>query len=182
MGNYSLSPETTTVGRGYGGGAGYKGKLIRKMKLLPYMVRTFVCRNGLRILKDSGLGCFNAYAQRQFTRWEMSETAAYQWMPFFTSWGLYCESQLWNTSTTAPSTISSYDGSILPPLTSTWYIYTIIIISRRVIQMESAPKSNDMTSNYIIVPWNCDGCVGGEQKGVERFGSGYFERVRFLRG
>eukprot|EP00555_Chaetoceros_dichaeta_P006410 CAMPEP_0198261936 /NCGR_PEP_ID=MMETSP1447-20131203/10539_1 /TAXON_ID=420782 /ORGANISM="Chaetoceros dichaeta, Strain CCMP1751" /LENGTH=777 /DNA_ID=CAMNT_0043949995 /DNA_START=792 /DNA_END=3127 /DNA_ORIENTATION=+ len=146
MGNYSLSPETTTVGRGYGGGAGYKGKLIRKMKLLPYMVRTFVCRNGLRILKDSGLGCFNAYAQRQFTRWEMSETAAYQWMPFFTSWGLYCESQLWNTSTTAPSTTSSYDGSILPPLTSTWYIYTIIIISRRVIQMESAPKSNDMTS------------------------------------
>jgi len=148
-----VSNFSTIDSRHGGGTSGYKGKLMIKMKFLPYMVRTFICRNGLRILKNSGLGAFNDYAQRQFTKWDMSESATYQWMPFFESWGVYCESQLQNTTTTASSTTSSYDGSILLPLTATLYIHHYNHF-QTLYSNGKAPKPSDM-----IVPSSFLGIV-----------------------
>ena len=88
------------------------GKLMLKMKFLPYMVRTFICRNGLSILSNSGAASFNNYVLRQFKTWKMSRNAIETWMPFFQGWSLYCQS---------PPSVTS-DGTPLPPLTSNKYL------------------------------------------------------------
>jgi hypothetical protein len=40
----------------------HEEKLMLKIKLLPYMVCTFVCRNGLPILMTDGIPLFEKYA------------------------------------------------------------------------------------------------------------------------
>ena len=88
-------------------------KLMLKMKFLPYMVRTFICRNGLTTLTKSGVAAFEHYALNQLTKWDMSQTAMDKWMPFFKGWALYCQS---------PPSITS-DGKPLCALTSASYLY-----------------------------------------------------------
>lgn len=89
------------------------GKLILKMKFLPYMVRTFICRNGLSILKKKGTDAFNTYAFDQLKRWGMSKAAVDKWIGFFHAWGIYCES---------PSQTNS-EGIPLPTLTPFNYLH-----------------------------------------------------------
>lgn len=86
--------------------------LMLKMKFLPYMVRTFICRNGLSIM-DKSSGAFENYSINQFTRWNMSQKAFEKWMPFFRGWSLYCNS---------PPSIA-LDGKKLPPLSSKLYLH-----------------------------------------------------------
>ncbi|KAL3827649.1 hypothetical protein ACHAXA_000522 [Cyclostephanos tholiformis] len=83
-------------------------KLMLKMKFLPYMVRTFICRNGLSILMNAGIPSFEQHAIGQLTKWKVSDEAVEKWLPFFKSWAKYCTSSL--------------DAS-LPPLTAATYLY-----------------------------------------------------------
>lgn len=85
----------------------HEEKLMLKMKFLPYMVRTFICRNGLSTLRSSGSVAFEKYAIGQLTRWEVSDASMTKWVPFFKSWALYCTSSL---------------PDRLPPLTSNTYL------------------------------------------------------------
>jgi len=82
-------------------------KLMLKMKFLPYMVRTFICRNGLSTLQSSGGIAFEKYAIGQLTKWEVSDASMTKWLSFFKSWSLYCTSHL---------------PEHLPPLTSNTYL------------------------------------------------------------
>jgi len=69
-------------------------KLMLKMKFLPYMVRTFICRNGLSILQSSGVAVFENYAISQLSKWKLSDAAVSKWMPFFKGWAKYCTGHL----------------------------------------------------------------------------------------
>eukprot|EP00804_Cyclotella_cryptica_P001973 CCRYP_007402-RA/>CCRYP_007402-RA protein AED:0.00 eAED:0.00 QI:1964/1/1/1/1/1/3/1185/1091 len=73
---------------------GFNNPLMLKMKFLPYMVRTFGCRNGLRILSRSGIEGYEKYTLDLLNRWGMSHGAIKRWQPYFYSWGLYAESIL----------------------------------------------------------------------------------------
>ncbi|KAL3793905.1 hypothetical protein ACHAW5_007068 [Stephanodiscus triporus] len=86
----------------------YEEKLMLKMKFLPYMVRTFICRNGLPILMNDGIPSFENYAMNQLAKWNVSDEAVRKWMPFFQGWSKYCTSPL--------------DAS-LPPLTEKKYLH-----------------------------------------------------------
>ena len=85
----------------------HEEKLMLKMKFLPYMVRTFICRNGLSTFQRSGSGALK-YAMGQLTRWEVSEASMTKWLPFFRCWAIYCTSPL---------------PEHLPPLTSNTYLH-----------------------------------------------------------
>ena len=82
-------------------------KLMLKMKFLPYMVRTFICRNGLSTLQTSGVAAFEHHVIAQLTKWKASDASVSKWMPFFQGWARYC---------------SSPSGA-LPPLTEKTYLY-----------------------------------------------------------
>ena len=86
----------------------HEEKLMLKMKFLPYMVRTFICRNGLSILMNDGIPSFESYVIAQLTKWKVSDIFVRKWLLFFKSWAKYCTSPL-DTS--------------LPPLTSANYLH-----------------------------------------------------------
>jgi len=66
--------------------------LMFKMKFLPYMVRTFICRNGLSILRQSGIVAFENHAITQLVKWGVSDASVRKWVPFFKGWARYCSS------------------------------------------------------------------------------------------
>jgi hypothetical protein len=63
--------------------------LMLKMKLLPYMVRTFVCRNLLNTILQKGSEEFERIALGLLEKWRMSSEAQERWLPFFRGWALY---------------------------------------------------------------------------------------------
>lgn len=65
-------------------------KLMLKMKFLPYMVRTFICRNGLSKLQVSRIA-FEEFALNQLVKWKVSEEGINKWMPFFKGYAKYCQ-------------------------------------------------------------------------------------------
>lgn len=71
-----------------------KNPLMLKMKFLPYMVRTFGCRNGLKVLMSSGIDGYEHYTLDLLKRWEISHNSIKQWQPYFYGWGVYAESLL----------------------------------------------------------------------------------------
>ncbi|KAL7554484.1 hypothetical protein ACHAWF_018320 [Thalassiosira exigua] len=112
-------------------------KLMLKMKFLPYMVRTFICRNGLSILQGSGDVAFVNYAISQLTKWHVSDASMRKWVPFFRGWAKYC--------------LSPPDSG-LPPLTERTYLhqfneYSDLFASGKI---ESAPD-NEPSFNGLIV-------------------------------
>ena len=82
--------------------------LMLKMKFLPYMVRTFICRNGLSILRQSGIAAFENHAITQLVKWGVSDASVRKWVPFFKGWARYC---------------SSPDANNLPQLTEKTYLH-----------------------------------------------------------
>ena len=88
--------------------------LMLKMKFLPYMVRTFGCRNGLKSLKVGGQDGFVRYTSNLLTKWRMSIEARKQWMPFFRAWARYAEPRLAGRL--------EEDGQDMEPLTSDNYL------------------------------------------------------------
>eukprot|EP00531_Pseudo-nitzschia_arenysensis_P016765 CAMPEP_0116151778 /NCGR_PEP_ID=MMETSP0329-20121206/20285_1 /TAXON_ID=697910 /ORGANISM="Pseudo-nitzschia arenysensis, Strain B593" /LENGTH=1492 /DNA_ID=CAMNT_0003648427 /DNA_START=178 /DNA_END=4656 /DNA_ORIENTATION=+ len=63
--------------------------LMLKMKLLPYMVRTFICRNLLNTIYQKGPEEFERIALNLLEKWKMSSAAQERWMPFFGGWAMY---------------------------------------------------------------------------------------------
>lgn len=86
--------------------------LMLKMKFLPYMTRTFICRNKLRVIRLEGTLKFNRLVEDLLTRWGISAPNKKKWTPFLQSWALFAQS-CWN---------SSADESSLPPLTESNYL------------------------------------------------------------
>ena len=68
--------------------------LMLKMKLLPYMIRTFICRNRLNIIEQDGPHAFVAYARKQLRTWSISEQATSTYLPFLEQWAEYAKGQL----------------------------------------------------------------------------------------
>jgi hypothetical protein len=68
--------------------------LMLKLKFLPYMVRTFCIRNGLRILKTKGPGGFLKYTGDLLRKWNMPASAYETWQPYFQAWSLYVKNYL----------------------------------------------------------------------------------------
>lgn len=91
--------------------------LMLKMKFLPYMVRTFICRNGMKILFTSGPEAFIQYAFNQFDKWKISQNAIYKWMPFIRGWSAYCVSDITKKATDGNGVTLSV------PLTEANYLY-----------------------------------------------------------
>lgn len=87
-------------------------KLMLKMKFLPYMVRTFICRNGLSVLEKSAAS-FENYALSQLIRWGISQKTVEALMPLLRAWAQYCQS---------PPSATSH-GTPLPTLNSKFYLH-----------------------------------------------------------
>ena len=68
--------------------------LMLKMKFLPYMVRTFGCRNGLAVLKNEGTNRFISYTNNLLSKWGISDDAQRTWKPFFRAWAKYASARL----------------------------------------------------------------------------------------
>lgn len=102
------------------GGSGTKeekpSSLMLKMKLLPYMIRTFICRNRLNVIEQDGPAAFVTQARKQFRMWSISEQATLKHMPFLEQWANYAKSQMSGVTTTA----TTEQG--LPPLSSFSYL------------------------------------------------------------
>jgi hypothetical protein len=84
--------------------------LMLKMKLLPSMVRTFACRNGIRAIKDGGSSAFHMFCVDLLNRWQVSDEAKQKWIPYFQAWGAYAgdslQKQEGGSSTTGASPLS----------------------------------------------------------------------------
>ena len=68
--------------------------LMLKMKFLPYMVRTFGCRNGLSSLRQGGVEAFVKYTNNLLSKWGISAEGRLKWAPFFQAWAEYAHPRL----------------------------------------------------------------------------------------
>ena len=140
-------------------------KLMLKMKFLPYMVRTFICRNGLSILHKSGIPAFENYAIGQLTKWQISEMGMTKWMPFFRGWALYCQSYCQSQSqSSVPQNNNSAEGQkkILPPLTSGAYLHHYNEFSGLFATGQFQPLANDCTTfrGLVVIVGPAKGMLG----------------------
>lgn len=90
-------------------------RIMLKMKFLPYMVRTFCCRNGLLILNKEGPLGFATFTWKQMASWGISEQAKTTWQPFFRAWGKYAHDCIHNVP-------QDYIDKSLPPLREEFYL------------------------------------------------------------
>ena len=89
--------------------------LMLKMKFLPYMVRTFCCRNGLQIIKNSGPTAFTQYTMKMMNHWGISQESQIHWQPFFQAWGIYANACLFGP-------VKDFVITTLPPMTEEFYL------------------------------------------------------------
>ncbi|KAI2489556.1 hypothetical protein MHU86_25025 [Fragilaria crotonensis] len=90
-------------------------RIMLKMKFLPYMVRTFCCRNGLIILAKDGPSGFANYTWKQMTSWGISDQAKAIWQRFFRAWGEYAHDCIHNVP-------RDYIDKTLPPMRADFYL------------------------------------------------------------
>lgn len=97
--------------------------LMLKMKFLPYMVRTFCCRNGLHIIRQGrGTDAFVNYcAGLMSSKWSMSYSAQRKWQPFFRGWALYAKA-CFDGSTLLSTGQDNDKITNLPALTESCYL------------------------------------------------------------
>jgi DNA-binding XRE family transcriptional regulator len=93
--------------------------LMLKMKFLPYIVRTFLCRNKLQVLRKEGAERFNRLVKASLDRLEISYSGRQKWIPFLESWALYVQS-CWNHEV----------GDNLPPLIESNYLVHLKYFSK----------------------------------------------------
>lgn len=117
-------------------------KLMLKMKFLPYMVRTLICRDGLPSLQTSGAAAFEYYAIGQLSKWKVSGASVRKWMPFFQGWARYC---------------SSPQKTSLPPLNDKTYIhhYNEFEVMFTSGEFQSSPKDESSFQGLIVVVGPC---------------------------
>jgi hypothetical protein len=90
-------------------------RLMLKMKFVPYMVRTFCCRNGLQTVSNTGPAGFASYTWKQMKSWGLSEEALAKWQPFFRAWGQYAHECMNNVT-------RDYIDNSLPPMGEAFYL------------------------------------------------------------
>eukprot|EP00934_Nitzschia_sp_Nitz4_P005368 Nitzschia sp. Nitz4//scaffold13_size275219//244974//248609//NITZ4_000923-RA/size275219-augustus-gene-0.275-mRNA-1//-1//CDS//3329536161//5358//frame0 len=90
-GTKDLAPMTLAGG---GEPAEEHEPLMLKMKMLPYMVRTFICRNQLKLLQKGDVESFMTTARTLLERWGISHQGKQKWLPFFEKWGVYAKAEM----------------------------------------------------------------------------------------
>jgi hypothetical protein len=97
--------------------------LMLKMKLLPYMVRTFICRNGLSLLTRSGPRGFDQFALQMLNKWGISQSSMSLWFPFVSSWGKYAHVLMQDGNESVLKKLEDINGiSSIPPLKQAFYL------------------------------------------------------------
>lgn len=97
--------------------------LMLKMKLLPYMVRTFICRNGLSVIKGSGPKGYDQFALQMLNKWGISQSSISLWFPFLSAWGKYAHVVMQDGYGTVLKHYESTNGiSATPSLKSSFYL------------------------------------------------------------
>lgn len=76
--------------------------LMLKMKFLPYMVRTFICRNQLNLLKQDSPDAFVRAARQLMDRWGISGEGKAKWLPFLEKWAIFAKGRLEQTADDMP--------------------------------------------------------------------------------
>jgi len=123
--------------------------LMLKMKFLPYMIRTFCCRNGLNFLTQNGVAAFTKYTMKMMNSWGISVEVHAKWQPFFRSWGQYvCE---YLNGADRP-----YIDRTLPPLTAEFYLnhleHFTPLFENGIIKCENSVDSfNNSTYKAMVV-------------------------------
>lgn len=121
--------------------------LMLKMKFLPYMVRTFVCRNKLALIKQNGRHQFDRIAKQILEKWEISIPNQRKWMPFFQSWALYAQLSWSSGADDEEATI--IDGT-LPPLRESNYLLHLEYFSQ-LYKEGKAPKPRKTTFGGFVL-------------------------------
>ena len=125
--------------------------LMLKMKFLPYMVRTFGCRNGLQVISQRGPQAFTEYTSKLMTRWGMSVEAKAKWQPFFCAWGNYAHMCLTDEA-------HKYSNPSLPKLCDAFYLdhleyFTKLFESGEIVgdvEKESSPTSTFRGLIFVV--------------------------------
>ena len=66
-----------------------------KMKFLPYMMRTFIFRDGLDVISEfRSAEALDRFSFRQMSKWGLSPNKIATWSSLIRSWGIYAHSQL----------------------------------------------------------------------------------------
>jgi len=75
-----------------------KDVLMIKLKFLPYMVRTFIIRNGLSTLRRQGVENFQIFASNMMRKWNITPLAQKKWSNYFHSWAYYASEKQFGTN------------------------------------------------------------------------------------
>ncbi|KAL3938289.1 MAG: hypothetical protein SGBAC_006771 [Bacillariaceae sp.] len=71
--------------------------LMLKMKFLPYMTRTFLCRNNLRLIEKDGPFKFYRLIESMLNKWAISVENKKKLIPFLQSWAVFAHLALTTT-------------------------------------------------------------------------------------
>jgi hypothetical protein len=105
--------------------------LMLKMKLLPYMIRTFCCRNGLATIKSGGPSGFSHYCQNLLSKWGISRQGSEMWQPFLDAWGVYASAVLAGSPVIPDDKVDSFgDGQPKVALTSRNFLDHLFYFTR----------------------------------------------------
>ncbi|GAX11575.1 hypothetical protein FisN_1Lh066 [Fistulifera solaris] len=105
--------------------------LMLKMKLLPYMIRTFCCRNGLATIKSGGPSAFSLYCQNLLSKWGISRQGMEAWQPFLDAWGVYASAVLAESSVIPDDKVASLrDGQPKVALNSRNFLDHVFYFTR----------------------------------------------------
>lgn len=123
-------------------------RIMLKMKFLPYMVRTFCCRNGLPNLAKDGPSGFATFTWKQMTSWGISDQAKEMWQPFFRAWGEYAHDCMHNVP-------RDYIDKSLPPMRAEFYLnhleHFVPLYENGTIQCSDDRDSRNATFRGIVV-------------------------------
>eukprot|EP00980_Cylindrotheca_fusiformis_P002955 scaffold683_cov124-Cylindrotheca_fusiformis.AAC.24 len=114
--------------------------LMLKMKFLPYMTRTFICRNKLRMIQKEGTLKFNGLVEDLLNRWGISAPRKKKWIPFLQSWAMFAQSCL----------NSPGDDDSLPPLTESNYLDYLEVFSE-LYKSGKAPNPDLRYAGTVVV-------------------------------
>lgn len=124
--------------------------LMLKNKFLPYMVRTFICRNGLAILSRSGIHAYEHFAMNLLMKWNISQASINKWMPFFKSWAKYCNSVQNGTNVLVNTTDKGGEGNVPGDLRPGTYLHHYNkfsgLFEKGEFQFDSDEKTSDFQS------------------------------------
>lgn len=161
--------------------------LMLKMKVLPYMVRTFICRNLLNSIYQKGPEEFERIAMNLLEKWRMSSAAQERWMPFFRGWAMYVlqckaeqeENDVQNHSKAGDFQDNKYSLLKLGPLTNFSYLrhlehFTKLFESGQFRSVYSSEASSTSPEFHTFI------CFVSQSSEVSRAMANYFSKNHFV--